>query len=120
LTEWRTSAIPKSTLIEITRIGDAAKQVEAWESAKNGSLTVRAAREKKSTGGGSRGSSGSPRHPADRALHTATTLVKSLRGLTEKESLPDPGILRNLQQASDEIAQLIRSLSEQHTQGETS
>ena len=39
--EWRTSAIPKSTLIEIARVDTAEEQLALWERMKHGGMTVR-------------------------------------------------------------------------------
>jgi len=117
LTEWRTSAIPKSTLIEITRIGDGSKQVEAWESAKTGTMSVRAARQtKKSSSPASQKKRVAAQAPGNRAVVSAQAFLKHLRDLNEKQDSLDPGTLESLWQVSGEIHSLLSSIAEKGSQ----
>jgi ParB family transcriptional regulator, chromosome partitioning protein len=115
--ECRTSDIPKSTLIEIARIDDENAQREAWEGAKTGTMSVRAARQTKKSSSPAAKKKGVAAHAAgNRAVASAQAFLKHLRDLNEKQDSLDPGTLESLWQASGEIHSLLSLIAEKGSQ----
>jgi ParB family transcriptional regulator, chromosome partitioning protein len=107
--EWRTSAIPKSTLIEISRISNPEEQLAMWERARHGGLTVRQTRVHKRTGTRSQGRSTD--HPAAKALTAGRTFVNKLSKLTPEDIAVEDGLLHELRGLCDHVNSLVSQLT---------
>lgn len=107
--EWRTSAMAKSTLIEIARVGSEAEQFALWERVKQQGITVRAARATKHGAAGT-----APQGPAARrALATGRSFVRQLQQLAADDSAPERELLQALRTLRDEIGALLEQLAAQ-------
>ncbi len=104
--ECPTSDIPKSTLIEIARIGSEDEQLALWERVKHGGMTVREARAKKKGAPAPR----APRAPSEQALDAGNKFVTQLR----KVPAPDltPVSLMKLQVLGDQIQGILRQFAD--------
>jgi ParB family chromosome partitioning protein len=104
--EWRTSAIPKSTLIEIARVETAEEQLTLWERIKHGGMTVREARATKKK-------SQEPRirqRPSDKVLEVGTGFVKQLKQIIVDEDMAEEHLLHALHQLYNEIGSLLEQI----------
>jgi ParB family chromosome partitioning protein len=105
--EWRTSAVAKSTLIEIARLGSEAEQLALWERIKHQGITVRAARATKQ-----RAADPGPQRPAAApVLAAGRCFVWRLRQAAADGSAPEAGLLRDLCTLRDEISALVGQLA---------
>jgi ParB family transcriptional regulator, chromosome partitioning protein len=105
--EWRTSAIPKSTLIEIARIDTAQEQLTLWEHVKHGGMTVREARATKR----SSQAPGIKRHPPDMALKAGRGFAQRLKRVVVDGDGAEEDLLRALQHLYEEIGYLLEQLA---------
>ncbi len=105
--EWRTSAIPKSTLIEIARIDTAQEQLTLWERVKHGGMTVREARATKR----SPQAPGINSHPPDRVLKAGRGFAQRLKRFVVDGDGAEEDLLRALQQLYEEIGSLLEQLA---------
>jgi ParB family chromosome partitioning protein len=105
--EWRTSAIPKSTLIEIARIDTAQEQLTLWERVKHGGMTVREARATKRRSQ----APGINRHPPDRVLKVGRGFVQRLKRVMVDGECAEEDLLRALQHLYEEIGDLLEQLA---------
>jgi len=105
--EWRTSAIPKSTLIEIARVGTAEEQLTLWEHMKHGGMTVREARATKRISQ----EAGTRKHPPDKTLEAARGLVKQLQQMVADEEVAEESLLHALRHLYNEIGHLLEQLA---------
>ena len=105
--EWRTSAIPKSTLIEIARIDTAEEQVTLWERVKHGGMTVREARATKRS---SQAPSVNRRQP-DRVLKAGRGFAQRLKRVVVDGDVTEEDLLRKLQHLYEEIGYLLEQLA---------
>jgi len=105
--EWRTSAMAKSTLIELARLGSEAEQLALWERIKYQGITVRAARATKK----SAADPGLQRPLAAPVLAAGRGFVRRLRRVTAAGSAPEAGLLHDLCTLRDEISALVEQLA---------
>ena len=105
--EWRTSAIPKSTLIEIARVGTPEEQLTLWEHMKHGGMTVREARATKRVSQGV----GTRKHPSDKALEAGRGLVKQLQQMVADEEVAEESLLHALRHLYNAIGHLLEQLA---------
>src|SRR5215470_813191 len=105
--EWRTSAIAKSTLIEIARAGSEAAQLALWERVKHQGITVRAARATKRGAG----APGTPRPLAVPALAAGRDFVRRLKQIAADGEAPEAELLEALCTLRDEISALVEQLA---------
>ena len=105
--EWRTSTIPKSTLIEIARVGTAEEQLTLWEHMKHGGMTVREARATKRISQ----EAGTRKHPPDKTLEAARGLVKQLQQMVADEEVAEESLLHALRHLYNEIGHLLEQLA---------
>jgi ParB family transcriptional regulator, chromosome partitioning protein len=105
--EWRTSAIPKSTLIEITRIETAQEQLTLWERVKHGGMTVREARATKR----SSQEPGINRRPPDGVLKAGRGFAQRLKRVVVDGDGAEEDLLRALQHLYEEIGSLLEQLA---------
>jgi ParB family chromosome partitioning protein len=105
--EWRTSAIPKSTLIEIARIDTAQEQLTLWERVKHGGMTVREARATKRNSQ----TPGTKRHPPDRVLKAGRGFAQRLKRVVVDGDGAEEDLLRALQHLYEEIGSLLEQLA---------
>jgi ParB family transcriptional regulator, chromosome partitioning protein len=105
--EWRTSAMAKSTLIEIARLDSEAAQLALWERVKHQGITVRAARATKQ-----RAADPGPQEPsAAPVLAAGRGFVQRLRQVVADGGAPEAGLLRDLGTLRDEISALLEQLA---------
>jgi ParB family transcriptional regulator, chromosome partitioning protein len=107
--EWRTSAVPKSTLIEIARVETAEEQLALWERIKHGGMTVRTARATKRLSHEPERS----KHPSDKALKAGRGFVKQLKQIVVDEDIAEERLLHMLHHLYDEIGSLLGQLAAQ-------
>lgn len=107
--EWRTSALAKSTLIEIARVGSEAEQLALWERVKHQGITVRAARATKHGAAGT----ATQGPAAQRALAAGRGFVRRLQHIAADGSAPERELLQALRTLRDEIGDLLEQLAAQ-------
>src|SRR5712691_3979621 len=105
--EWRTSAIPKSTLIEIARVGTAEEQLTLWEHMKHGGMTVREARATKRISQGA----GTMKHSPYKTLEAARVLAKQLQHMLADEEVAEDSLLHALLHLYNAIGHLLEQLA---------
>src|SRR5215471_2494541 len=105
--EWRTSAIAKSTLIEIARVSSEAEQLALWERVKRQGITVRAARATKHGAADSQTQGA----PARRALAAGRGFVRRLQQVAAAGDVPESELLRDVRALHGEIGALIKQLA---------
>ena len=105
--EWRTSAIPKSTLIEIARIDTAEEQLILWERVKHGGMTVREARTTKR-----RSQVHSiNRYNKDRVLKAGRGFAQRLKRVVVDGDVTEEDLMHKLQHLYEEIGCLLEQLA---------
>jgi ParB family chromosome partitioning protein len=105
--EWRTSAIAKSTLIEIARVSGEAAQLALWERVKHQGITVRAARATKHGAAGAQ-----TQEPATTpVLAAGRGFVQRLQQVAADGGSPAAELLQDLRMLHDEIGGLIAQLT---------
>lgn len=107
--ECRSFDIPKSTLVALSRMGSEEEQLSAWDDAKQGGMTVRAAKAAQK---------GQPprqarSHPLQKAVETGRGFVQRLQRASKTKTPPDEAIIRDLHALHDQIGSLISQFSQE-------
>jgi ParB family transcriptional regulator, chromosome partitioning protein len=105
--EWRTSAIPKSTLIEIARIDTVQEQMTLWERVKHSGMTVREARATKRNSQ----APGISRHSPDGVLKAGREFTQRLKRVVADGDIAEEGLLLALHYLYEEIGSLLEQLA---------
>lgn len=107
--EYRTSdnssGVTKSVLVEITRLKTLDDQLRTWEAVKQGGLTVRMARAKKSDV-----SPTPPKSPADQSIAAGRKFIRTLEGLRVDDLASDQDARTELLAIRQQIDTLLDSL----------
>jgi hypothetical protein len=94
----RLANIPKSTLLAITRIGDEAEQLAAFEAAKSGVVSVRAA-------------NSHAERPQDNVNKATSAIYAVIDRLGQVEGVPDKKALVALKEAKRKLDELYREIT---------
>lgn len=109
--ESRTVDIPKSTLLAIARMGDEAEQLAAFEAAKNGGISVRAAKsiQKGETTAKEHGDGAA--RPQDPVKHATRAIYAAIDRLGHVEGVPDKKALAALKDAKKKLDDLYKEVT---------
>lgn len=105
--ECRTSGIPKSLLIEISRLESEEEQLAVWKAIQQDGLTVRAIRAQKKTGSAVR----PQRDDGYKALRAGNGFVKALKKLADTEAGTDAELIRSLRKMQEQLDGLLQALT---------